>query len=48
MTEHKIATRDEWLVARKELLEREKELTRAGDELYNSREQALEAVGLSE
>jgi len=32
-----IGTRDEWLVARKELLEREKELTRLSDELAEQR-----------
>ena len=32
-----IGTRDEWLVARKELLEREKELTRLSDELAKER-----------
>jgi predicted dithiol-disulfide oxidoreductase (DUF899 family) len=33
MTSHRIGTREEWLAARAELLEREKELTRMGDEL---------------
>jgi predicted dithiol-disulfide oxidoreductase (DUF899 family) len=28
MTDHKVGTRGEWLAAREELLEREKELTR--------------------
>ena len=37
MTVHKVATRDEWLVARKDLLEREKELTRRSDELARQR-----------
>jgi predicted dithiol-disulfide oxidoreductase (DUF899 family) len=37
MTEHKIATREEWLAARNELLEREKELTRRGDDLARQR-----------
>src|ERR671923_1166850 len=37
MSPHKIATRDEWLAARAELLEREKELTRASDELARQR-----------
>jgi predicted dithiol-disulfide oxidoreductase (DUF899 family) len=34
-----VATRDEWLVARKELLEREKELTRLSDELARHRQE---------
>ena len=33
MSDHKIGTRDEWLAARLELLEAEKELTRRSDEL---------------
>jgi predicted dithiol-disulfide oxidoreductase (DUF899 family) len=37
MTDHKTGTRDEWLAARAELLEREKELTRMGDELARQR-----------
>src|SRR5687768_15704806 len=37
MTEHTVGTRDEWLVARKALLEREKELTRRNDELARQR-----------
>ena len=37
MTDHKIATRDEWLAAREELLVREKEHTRLGDELARQR-----------
>lgn len=37
MTEHRIATRDEWAVARAELLAREKEHTRLGDELARRR-----------
>jgi predicted dithiol-disulfide oxidoreductase (DUF899 family) len=39
MTEHKVGTREEWLVARNALLEREKELTRRGDELARERHQ---------
>ena len=37
MTDHKIGTREEWLVARDKLLEREKEHTRLGDELARKR-----------
>ncbi len=37
MTSHRIGTREEWLTARAELLEREKELTRMGDELARRR-----------
>jgi predicted dithiol-disulfide oxidoreductase (DUF899 family) len=37
MTEHKIATREEWLAAREQLLVREKEHTRLGDELAQQR-----------
>ena len=37
MTEHKVGTREEWLAARNALLEREKELTRRGDELAQQR-----------
>jgi predicted dithiol-disulfide oxidoreductase (DUF899 family) len=37
MTEHKVGTREEWLAARNELLEREKEHTRRGDELARQR-----------
>jgi predicted dithiol-disulfide oxidoreductase (DUF899 family) len=37
MTEHKVGTREEWRRAREELLEREKELTRGGDELARQR-----------
>ena len=33
----KVATRDEWLNARKDLLQREKELTRKRDELNTER-----------
>jgi predicted dithiol-disulfide oxidoreductase (DUF899 family) len=36
---HKVGTREEWLVARIELLEREKELTRRSDELAKQRQQ---------
>jgi predicted dithiol-disulfide oxidoreductase (DUF899 family) len=37
MTNHKTATREEWLAARLELLQAEKELTRRGDELARRR-----------
>jgi predicted dithiol-disulfide oxidoreductase (DUF899 family) len=37
MTDHKIGTREEWLAAREELLQREKEHTRLGDELARQR-----------
>jgi predicted dithiol-disulfide oxidoreductase (DUF899 family) len=37
MTSHRIGTRDEWLAASAALLEREKELTRMGDELARQR-----------
>ena len=36
-TGHKVGTRDEWLAAREELLEREKQHTRLGDELARER-----------
>jgi predicted dithiol-disulfide oxidoreductase (DUF899 family) len=39
MTDHKIGTREEWLAARDELLKREKEHTRLGDELARQRRQ---------
>ena len=39
MTEHKVGTREEWLAARLDLLEREKELTRRSDELARQREE---------
>jgi predicted dithiol-disulfide oxidoreductase (DUF899 family) len=37
MTDHEVGTREEWLVARKALLAREKEHTRRGDELARER-----------
>jgi predicted dithiol-disulfide oxidoreductase (DUF899 family) len=37
MTDHKVGTKAEWLTARQELLIREKELTRLGDELARAR-----------
>jgi predicted dithiol-disulfide oxidoreductase (DUF899 family) len=37
MTKHKVATHEEWLAARGELLAREKELTRRGDQLAAER-----------
>src|SRR5271169_4796203 len=39
MTEHKTGTRDEWLAARLELLDAEKELTRRSDELARWRQE---------
>jgi predicted dithiol-disulfide oxidoreductase (DUF899 family) len=39
MTSHKIGTREEWLAARLQLLEAEKELTRRGDELSRRRQE---------
>jgi predicted dithiol-disulfide oxidoreductase (DUF899 family) len=39
MTKHRAGTREEWLAARLELLEREKELTRSSDELARQRQQ---------
>ncbi len=37
MTDHKVGTREEWLAARDQLLAREKEHTRLGDELAQAR-----------
>jgi predicted dithiol-disulfide oxidoreductase (DUF899 family) len=37
MTEHQVGTREQWLTARRALLEREKELTRRSDELARER-----------
>jgi predicted dithiol-disulfide oxidoreductase (DUF899 family) len=39
MTKHQIGTREQWLTARRELLEREKALTRRSDELARERRQ---------
>ncbi len=39
MTSHKTGTREEWLAARLELLDAEKELTRRGDELTRLRQE---------
>jgi len=39
MTTHTIGTRKEWLAARLELLEAEKEFTRRGDELARRRQE---------
>src|SRR5258708_38768765 len=39
MTSHKTGTRDEWLAARLELLQAEKELTRRGDDLARQRQE---------
>jgi predicted dithiol-disulfide oxidoreductase (DUF899 family) len=38
MTKHRTGTREEWLAARLELLETEKELTRRSDELARRRQ----------
>jgi predicted dithiol-disulfide oxidoreductase (DUF899 family) len=38
MTDHEVGTRDEWLSARLELLQREKDLTRLSDELARQRQ----------
>jgi predicted dithiol-disulfide oxidoreductase (DUF899 family) len=38
MTQHKVGSREEWLAARRELLEREKEHMRRGDELARRRQ----------
>ena len=38
MTKHKTGTREQWLAARLELLEAEKELTRRSDELARRRQ----------
>ena len=37
MTDHRVGTREEWLAAREQLLVREKEHTRLGDELAQQR-----------
>src|SRR5579859_4134831 len=37
MTDHKVATQQEWQAARDELLQREKDHTRVGDELARQR-----------
>jgi len=39
MTDHKVVSREEWQAARKELLQREKDYTRLGDELARQRRQ---------
>jgi len=39
MTKHKIGSREEWQAAREELLQREKEHTRMGDELARRRQE---------
>src|SRR3712207_3662790 len=39
MTDHKVASREEWLAARLDLLEAEKEHTRRGDELARRRQE---------
>jgi predicted dithiol-disulfide oxidoreductase (DUF899 family) len=37
MSDHRIGTREQWLTAREQLLVREKEHTRLGDELARQR-----------
>jgi predicted dithiol-disulfide oxidoreductase (DUF899 family) len=37
MTKHKVGTREDWLAARAQLLVREKELTRLGDDIARQR-----------
>jgi predicted dithiol-disulfide oxidoreductase (DUF899 family) len=39
MTTHKTGTREQWLAARLELLEAEKELTRRGDDVARRRQE---------
>ena len=39
MTEHRVGTREQWLAARRALLEREKESTRRSDELARQRQE---------
>ncbi len=39
MTKHRVGTREEWLAARLELLDAEKELTRRGDDLARRRQE---------
>jgi predicted dithiol-disulfide oxidoreductase (DUF899 family) len=39
MPDHKTGTREEWLAARRELLEAEKQHTRLGDELARRRQE---------
>ena len=39
MTDHKTGTREQWLAARLDLLEEEKELTRRSDELARRRQE---------
>ena len=39
MTTHRTGTRDQWLAARRELLEAEKELTTRSDELARRRQE---------
>jgi predicted dithiol-disulfide oxidoreductase (DUF899 family) len=39
VTKHKVGTREDWLAARVELLEREKDLTRRSDELARQRQE---------
>jgi predicted dithiol-disulfide oxidoreductase (DUF899 family) len=41
MTDHEVVTREDWAAARDELLAREKEHTRLGDELARERREAV-------
>ena len=43
MMEHTIGTREQWLTARRELLRREKEHTRLGDELARRRREHFDS-----
>ena len=41
MTDHEVVSREEWAAAREELLAREKEHTRLGDELARQRRELI-------
>ena len=47
MTSHKFGTREEWLAARLELLDAEKELTRRSDEVARQRRRKCRLTGVS-
>jgi predicted dithiol-disulfide oxidoreductase (DUF899 family) len=47
MTDHTTGTREEWLAARLELLEAEKELTRRSDELARKRQASTASPSIS-